>query len=178
MPDIKDKSFTELQEMAKERDIRGWYSMNKQKLIIALGYLTDPEKEVHDRTIGVSDRELAEIEKKRNQMPGKTIYWKKDKELVMEIINRNPFAFNDYDLTDARAPVIHHFETSNKNRKVNCICGEKFKIGEYAPMERKDKSGKMVTVPIEGPTDRHYCQNCGKLHVYHSWKDLESEGVG
>jgi hypothetical protein len=176
---MPEQTFTELQDKAKAMNIAGWHSMNKAQLIIATAEnREDSEVYVYDRTEKLSEADMKEIKEQRSQTPSKTIMWKKDQDLVMEIINRNPYAFNNTNLTDQRARIQHHFQTSNKSRKVLCFCGEKFKIqGEWEESRPNPVSGKMERMPVTGQADRRYCPNkkCNRLHIYHGWDNLPPE---
>jgi hypothetical protein len=167
MPE-KELSFKELQDKAKAMNVTGWFSMNKKQLIIS----TAENKEnsdiyVYDRAEGVSEKDIERARSDNKPVPGKTIMWKKDMDLVMDIIDLNPFAFNNTNLTDETAPVIHHFDLPRKSKKVTCACGEKFAIQEEWKEKRISEHGAVIEVPVINESDRRYCPNCNRLHIYH-----------
>ena len=145
----KEATFTELQELAKEMNISGWFNMNKAELTIATARNEEgSEKFVYDRAIGVSKEDMAELRAKNEQVPSKTIMWKKDQDLVMEIINRNRYAFNNYNLTDPMADVQHHFETSTKCHNNRVVPYKVVELGSGAFLPLLQKLCNMEQNPL------------------------------
>ena len=121
-------SYMELMEEAHRVGMKGAAGLTKRELLFELG--GSPEgTAVYDRKLFYDPEDIREMRDKNQQVPGRTIYWEEDREAVEKIIGKNPWAFNNYDLTDTRNPIKYIFKRP-KNGIVTCYNGHEMKMPE------------------------------------------------
>ena len=171
MPTAK-LTYTQLAKKAKEKGIL-YHGKTRAQLEIDLK-VEDPDIFVIDRAAEYSREELLDLKKDNQVIPGKTIAYKKDRDIIEEYFAHNPMAFNNCDLTDTKNHTQHIFGTKD----VVCHCGEKFRI------ERKygkrigagsgpGAVGEAKKIMIEETTTRH-CPNCGRKWIYHDMQTAKA----
>jgi len=171
MPTKKLK-YTELVKKAKEKGVP-FYGKTRAELEIALKE-EDPSIFVIDRAADFTHEQLLDMERKNEVVPGKIIGYKKDRDIIEEYLSYNPDAFNGCDLTNPRNHTQHIFGT----RKVECYCGEKFRIErKYAQRIGGGfgvlKKGEPKKIIVEDTITRN-CPNCGRKWVYHDMQTAKA----
>jgi len=159
--DLRKMNYRQLQDIAKEYNVPGWHLMNEKQLRQAIGVAPEGAL-VYDRSLGMKDEEMRAIREQQGPIPGKTIYFEKDRAKLDKIWARDPLAFNHVDMTDPYRQVVYHF-----TRKVECVCGTKFKIQrEWYELRREGREVVKVKKTQEKGIVEKYCPKCGKKHIY------------
>jgi len=154
---VADLSYFELVKLAQEKKIPGYTNLNKKQLLVALG--AGPKgASVYDRTLGVSEAEMQQKRADREAIPGKTIYDPKYEEQLEKIWAMYPMAFNNFDMTDEKSPVVFHFE-----RDIKCACGKEMIIARVYEATRDGE--KVERVQTENIYER-LCPSCGRKHIF------------
>lgn len=135
--DYRNLTYNQLLKIAEEQGIKGAMSLTKDQLIVELGG-APPGAVVYDRAQGYNYDEIKRMKDERQQIPGKTIFWEADEEAVFKIIGKNPWAFNNYDMTDPKSPIKFIF-----SRRGTCYCGEKVSMKE-GEVRKKCTCGKWI----------------------------------
>ena len=154
---LEDLSYFDLVRLAQDKKIPSYANMTKQELIIALG-AAPKGAAVHDRTVGMSEAQMMDLQRRELPIPGKTIYDPKYEDQLQKIWAVYPLAFNNVDMTDKKARVQFHFE-----REVECACGENFKIARI--YEAKLDGEKVIREQTKDIYQR-FCPKCGRNHIF------------
>jgi hypothetical protein len=186
MPELTRK---ELLELAREKGIDG-ASMTRSQLLLEVG-LEDSDALIYDRATDVDAKRMEMIMAKQEQVPGKTKYYKKDEDEIYKILDKNPWAFNNYDFTNPNNQIVHVFD-----KKIKCRCGANFKIRREIwvnkedleldeiglqkglrglRVERETKDAILYVDPT--PIDVRYCPDCGVKYVYHNADTMQEVAV-
>ena len=153
------KKMPSLAELKKKMDEKGIPHYGKTRAQM----LQDVAEEgdgvfIIDRALNFSREQLLDFERKNQQVPGKTIAWEKDREIIEEYLAYNSMAFNNCDLTDTKANSRHIFGSKD----VKCDCGCKFRIER-----RYMKKNVDLMVEVVEPTVLRLCPECKKQWTYH-----------
>ena len=178
MPTKVKKSMKELREEAKEKGI-SFTGLTRKQLEIALG--EKPEGAVvYSHRDGMTSADIEGRKEKLHRIPTNTIYWEKDEDKINEVWEKSPEAFDNYDFTDVKQKLQLRFD-----RKVECICGEKFTIGRDIVKTEKKRDGTEQAVRTRNSrydedrnyTDQQFCPGCGRNYVFIDPEKVEEVAV-
>jgi hypothetical protein len=168
--ELRNMSYMELVKKAREMGMKNVSGLTKRELLFELG--GSPEgTAIYDMRLYYDDEDVRIAKEDRKQVPGRTIYNEADHDAIEKIKGQNPWAFNNYDLTDKRNKIKYIF----KRPKV---------IGSYIGDVNKDK-GMQTAVNIDYgevtcfcgatlrmavdekvDTERAVCAECGRQVIY------------
>ena len=122
--EIQKMSHLELMDYARELGISNVAGMTHRELLFETG--GSPEgTAIYDRKKFYDPDDIRDERAANRQVPGRTIYWEKDREAVEKIIAKQPWAFNNYDLTDPTRPIKFIFK---REKNVTCNRGHKLQM--------------------------------------------------
>lgn len=134
--ELQKMSYMQLVQYAHRIGLSNVAGMTHRELLFELG--GSPEgTAVYDRKHFYDPEDIRTERDANRQVPGRTIFWEKDREAVEKIIGRNQWAFNNYDLTDPNKPIKFIFK-----RMKNVTCNQ----------------GHEMVLPKD--TDRVVCMEC------------------
>ena len=144
--ELQKMSYMQLVQYAHNLGLSNVAGMTHRELLFELG--GSPEgTAVYDMKKYYDPEDIREERTANRQVPGRTIFWEKDRDAVEKIKAKNPWAFNNYDLTDPTKPIKFIFK---RTKEVECNKGHK--------------------MPLPKETDRVVCRECKK-------KDVESQVI-
>lgn len=162
--ELYDMDYQQLVNIAKEMGVK-YQGIPKPRLAMILGGA--PEDSVNfDDSEGLTEKDMETMKADGKQLPGPRVWHKDDDSAVWRILEKNPVAFYNTDLTDKHARTVHLF---NK-KKVTCVCGTTFR------MEREYEDPKTNVRKTE-PVDIKFCPGCQRKYITHDTNKVPEVAV-